>query len=48
MSGVQAWLTGGQMDRRSYVAIVDRSPEVELGLESAQEEASFHVIVGRW
>jgi hypothetical protein len=31
-----------------YVAIVDRSPEVELGTDAAREEASFHVIFGRW
>ena len=33
---------------RSYVAIVDRSPEQEVGLESVDEESGFHVIVGRW
>jgi len=33
---------------KTYVAIVDRSPEVVFGLESVQEEASFHVIVGKW
>jgi hypothetical protein len=32
----------------SYVAIVERSPEVELGTPAAREEASFHVILGRW
>jgi hypothetical protein len=30
------------------VAIVERSAETELGTASAQEEAGFHVIVGRW
>ncbi|MEX2142580.1 MAG: hypothetical protein WD894_25225 [Pirellulales bacterium] len=33
---------------RSYVAIVERSPEFELGLESAEDESSLHVIYGRW
>ncbi len=31
-----------------YVAIVDRSPELELGVESAREEASLHVVAGNW
>jgi hypothetical protein len=33
---------------RTYVALVDRSPEVNYGLEDFQEEDSFHVIVGNW
>jgi hypothetical protein len=33
---------------RSYIAIVERSPEMSFGLKSVQEEDSFHVIVGRW
>jgi hypothetical protein len=33
---------------RSYVAIVDRSPEMSFGLVSVREEAGFHVIVGKW
>jgi len=32
----------------SYVAIVERSPEVVAGTSSAREEASLHVILGRW
>ncbi|MBN2473306.1 MAG: hypothetical protein JXB62_01760 [Pirellulales bacterium] len=32
----------------SYVAVVERSPEVVLGTPAANEEASFHVIVGRF
>ncbi|MBN2021406.1 MAG: hypothetical protein JW809_01310 [Pirellulales bacterium] len=31
-----------------YVAIVPRTPEVELGAQAAREEESFHVIVGQW
>jgi hypothetical protein len=37
-----------QLPPRSYVAITKTGPEVELGIEGAREEASFHVIVGRW
>lgn len=33
---------------RTYVAIVERSPEFELGLEQATLEGGFHVIVGHW
>jgi hypothetical protein len=33
---------------RTYVAILDTSPELSLGLESAREEAGFHVLVGKW
>jgi hypothetical protein len=32
----------------SYVALVDRSPEVVMGLESVKEEDSLHIIYGRW
>ncbi len=32
----------------SYVAVVKQSPEVVLGVASASEEASFHVILGKW
>jgi hypothetical protein len=33
---------------RSYVAVTAKGPEVELGMRGAEEEASFHVIVGQW
>jgi hypothetical protein len=36
------------LPKRSYIAVVDRSPEFELGLDSATEESSLHVIYGRW
>lgn len=32
----------------SYVAIVDRSPELEIGLDSSKEEAGLHVVHGKW
>jgi hypothetical protein len=33
---------------RSFVAITQAGPEVVTGIPSAVEEASFHVVVGRW
>jgi len=33
---------------RSYVAVVDRSPEVVLGVNRAREQGGFHVIRGTW
>jgi hypothetical protein len=33
---------------RSYVAVTATGPEVELGMRGAEEDASFHVIVGQW
>jgi hypothetical protein len=33
---------------RSYVAIVEKSPEVILGIDSAHEEAGLHVVAGEW
>ncbi|HYW78375.1 MAG TPA: hypothetical protein VE890_02325, partial [Thermoguttaceae bacterium] len=33
---------------RRYVAVVQRSPEVVLGVASAREESSYHVIIGNW
>jgi hypothetical protein len=33
---------------RSYVAITETGPEVELGISYAKEEASFHLIEGRY
>jgi hypothetical protein len=37
-----------ELPRRTYVAVTDTGPEVELGIPDAQEEASFHVLVGNW
>jgi len=36
------------LKRGTYLALVPRVPEVELGTDSAREEAGFHVIVGEW
>lgn len=33
---------------RSYVAVVERSPEFEPGLASTDSQGEFHVILGRW
>jgi hypothetical protein len=41
-------VTGGKLEPRSYVAIVEHSPETELGTPAAREEAGFHVVVGHW
>jgi hypothetical protein len=38
----------GAVPPRSYIAIVEHSPEVEHGVSGLTEEASFHMIVGRW
>jgi hypothetical protein len=32
----------------SYVAIVERSPEVELGIPAVKEERGTHVVIGAW
>ncbi len=40
-------LLNKKFEPKSYIAIVDRSPEVEFGT-SVSEEASLHIIVGRW
>lgn len=37
-----------QLPPRSYVAITETGPEVELGISYAKEEASFHLIEGRY
>jgi hypothetical protein len=39
---------GLQLPKRSYVAVTERGPEVEFGMRGAKEQASFHVIVGRY
>src|SRR5262249_52401575 len=37
-----------QLPPKTYVAIVEVSPEVELGTTAAHEEASLHVVRGEW
>lgn len=48
LAEAQRRLAESKLAPRTYVAIVERSPEVELGVAAAREEASFHVILGRW
>lgn len=38
----------GSLAPGSYVAVVQQSPEVVLGTPVARQEASFHVIFGKW
>ena len=33
---------------RTYVAVTATGAEVEFGMDGAEEEASFHVVVGQW
>ena len=37
-----------QLPPRSYVAFTETGPEVEIGMSGAEEQASFHVVVGTW
>ncbi|MCH2130149.1 MAG: hypothetical protein MK179_13455 [Pirellulaceae bacterium] len=39
---------GIELPSSSYLAMVDRHAEIPLGIESVQEEASFHVVRGVW
>lgn len=39
---------GFDLAPRSYIALVERSPEVVFGVDDVREEDSLHVIVGRW
>lgn len=36
------------LGKKSYVAVVENSPFMELGLESDENQESLHVIVGQW
>ncbi len=48
LTAIQEELLSGQLPPRSYIAIVEHSPEMQLGAPSAHEEASLHVVVGSW
>ncbi|MFH1268491.1 MAG: hypothetical protein ABIK89_22440, partial [Planctomycetota bacterium] len=37
-----------KLEPGSYVAVVERSPEVVTGTASAREEAGLHVVLGTW
>jgi hypothetical protein len=47
-----AGLSGGvpalSLPPQSYIAITETGPEVAIGMPGAEEEESFHVIVGQW
>jgi hypothetical protein len=48
MSTVREQLQRKLLPPRSYIAIVERGPEVQLGTDVANEEASLHVVTGTW
>lgn len=48
LTEIKEKLSSDRLPKRTYVAIVPSSPEVELGIPNVQEESSFHVIIGRW
>ncbi|HEX3599073.1 MAG TPA: hypothetical protein VHU84_02960, partial [Lacipirellulaceae bacterium] len=37
-----------ELPPRTYVAFTEKGPEVEMGVPNGKEEASFHVIEGKW
>ncbi len=41
-------IQGKYLEPGNYVAIVDTSPEMPVGLADAPEESSFHVVRGKW
>jgi hypothetical protein len=41
-------VAGHKLPARSYIAIVDQSPEFELGLAEVSAHETHHVIVGQW
>lgn len=46
-SGGPEWKVGAAFGRR-WIAIVDRSPEVDVGVSSYRDEGGLHVVRGRW
>ena len=47
-SEIQVAIATGSLPPRSYVAVVEHSPEFQPGTALAKEEVSFHVVVGNW
>ncbi len=41
-------IEAGSLPPRTYVAVVEHSPEFQPGTPLAKEESSFHVVVGTW
>ncbi len=46
--GLTALCVAGKIKPGSYVAVVQRQPELELGTPGAEEKGSFHVVLGEW
>ncbi|HZZ72278.1 MAG TPA: hypothetical protein VFE24_08490 [Pirellulales bacterium] len=42
------WPINCGFEPRTYIAVVDRSPESQVGLDTYQEEPSVHIVYGRW
>jgi len=38
----------GHYEPRTYIAVVERPPEVELGLDNVESDSGFHLILGKW
>ena len=47
-SEINQRIATGDLPPRTYIAVVERSPEFQPGTSLAKEEASFHVVVGTW
>lgn len=41
-------VAGRSLAPRSYIAIVDRSPEADYGMSGGDEQAGFHLVRGNW
>jgi hypothetical protein len=39
---------GDLLEPGTYCAVVERAPDVPLGIENVTEEMSLHVVIGRW
>jgi hypothetical protein len=48
LAEVQRQLADNSLPPRTYVAVVELSPEVQFGTSAAKPEESLHVIVGQW
>jgi hypothetical protein len=48
LADMREQLMNNSLPPRTYVAVVDSSPEVQWGTPAARSEESLHVIVGQW
>jgi hypothetical protein len=46
--GLARTVNADQFMPRTYIAVVERSPEFELGLDHVTSETGYHVILGHW